>query len=81
MDLEKALRGVGVKWIENVAAYRVRQSRRFAQACDPGFAARDFGSWIADGECMLARQRREKADYDSQAQAGRARGANPVRRG
>src|SRR3977135_4758390 len=23
MDLDKALRGVGVKWIENVAAYRV----------------------------------------------------------
>jgi indolepyruvate ferredoxin oxidoreductase, alpha subunit len=59
MDLEKALRGVGVKWIENVAAYRVG---KVVDSLKRAILARGKGLRvvIADGECMLARQRREK---------------------
>lgn len=59
MDLEKALRGVGVKWIENVAAYRVG---KVVNSLKRAILARGKGLRvvIAEGECMLARQRREK---------------------
>ena len=59
MDLEKALRGVGVKWIENVAAYRVG---KVVNSLKRAILARGKGLRvvIADGECMLARQRRER---------------------
>lgn len=59
MDIEKALRGVGVKWIETVAAYRVG---KVMNSLKRAILARGKGLRvvIADGECMLARQRREK---------------------
>ena len=57
MDLESAAR-VGVKWIENVAAYRVGKVVNSLKR-DPG-SRQGLRVVIADGECILARQRREK---------------------
>lgn len=59
MDLENALRGVGVKWIETVGSYRIG---RMISVLKRAILAKGKGLRviIADGECMLARQRREK---------------------
>jgi indolepyruvate ferredoxin oxidoreductase alpha subunit len=59
MDLEQALRGVGVKWIETVGSYRIG---RMITVLKRAILAQGKGLRviIAEGECMLARQRREK---------------------
>jgi len=59
MDLEKALRGVGVKWIETVGSYRIG---KMINTLKRAILARGKGLRvvIAEGECMLARQRRER---------------------
>jgi indolepyruvate ferredoxin oxidoreductase alpha subunit len=69
MDLEKALRGVGVKWIENVAAYRVG---KVVNSLKRAILARGKGLRvvIAEGECMLARQRREKPISNAKLKQG-----------
>jgi indolepyruvate ferredoxin oxidoreductase alpha subunit len=59
MDIETALRGVGVKWIERIRTYgvggMVKALRRAMTTADRGLKV-----IIADGECQLARQRRIK---------------------
>lgn len=69
MDLEGALRGVGVKWIETVAAYRVG---KVVSSLKRAILARGKGLRvvIADGECMLARQRREKPVINAKLKQG-----------
>ena len=69
MDLEMALRGVGVKWIETVAAYRVG---KVVNSLKRAILARGKGLRvvIADGECMLARQRREKPVINAKLKQG-----------
>lgn len=69
MDLEQALRGVGVKWIENVAAYRVG---KVVNSLKRAILARGKGLRvvIAEGECMLARQRREKPITNAKVKQG-----------
>jgi indolepyruvate ferredoxin oxidoreductase alpha subunit len=59
MDIERALRGVGVKWIERIRTYGVG---RMAKALRRAMTTADRGLKviIADGECQLARQRRIK---------------------
>ena len=69
MDLEKALRGVGVKWIETVGSYRVG---KMINVLKRAILARGKGLRviIAEGECMLARLRREKPIVSAQVKAG-----------
>ena len=69
MDLEKALRGVGVKWIETVGSYRVG---RMITALKRAILARGKGLRviIAEGECMLALQRREKPMVSARVKRG-----------
>jgi indolepyruvate ferredoxin oxidoreductase alpha subunit len=59
MNIESALRGVGVNWIKTVPSYHVGKMIKTLKAAmeesDPGLKV-----IIADGECALARQRREK---------------------
>ncbi|MBK8007472.1 MAG: indolepyruvate ferredoxin oxidoreductase subunit alpha [Rhizobiales bacterium] len=59
MNLESALRGVGVRWIETVGSYRVG---KMITALKRAILARGKGLRviIAEGECSLARLRREK---------------------
>ncbi len=59
ISIESTLRGLGVKWLERVPNYQVSDVvevlRRAMTAAEPGLKV-----IIADGECMLERQRREK---------------------
>ncbi|MEX2631181.1 MAG: indolepyruvate ferredoxin oxidoreductase subunit alpha [Tistlia sp.] len=69
MDIESALKGVGVRWIRTVDSYRVG---RLVGTLKEAILARGKGLRviIADGECMLARQRREKPAVARRLKAG-----------
>jgi indolepyruvate ferredoxin oxidoreductase alpha subunit len=59
LDIEKALRGVGVEWIRTVDSYRVEEmvdTLREAMTTSQG----GLKVILADGECQLERQRRIK---------------------
>ena len=61
MGIEPALRGIGVRWIRNVDAYRVAAMRRtLEEAMTTDF--KGLKVIIADGECQLERQRRVRPD-------------------
>ena len=59
ISIERALRALGVTWLRRV---RTRSVERMAGALREAFTTAKSGLKviIADGECMLARQRREK---------------------
>ena len=59
MDIEAALRGVGVKWIKTVPSYRVG---KMIDALKGAMSDAQHGLKviIAEGECALAKQRRTK---------------------
>ncbi|OZI77817.1 indolepyruvate ferredoxin oxidoreductase subunit alpha [Bordetella genomosp. 12] len=59
LDIETALRGVGVKWLRKVPSYHVADMRR---TLDEAMTTEEGGLKviIADGECQLERQRRIK---------------------
>ncbi|MFG1360587.1 thiamine pyrophosphate-dependent enzyme [Xanthobacter pseudotagetidis] len=69
MAIEAALKGVGVKWVRTVGSYRVGA---VVSALKDAILARGKGLRviIAEGECMLARQRREKPVVAAKAKAG-----------
>jgi indolepyruvate ferredoxin oxidoreductase alpha subunit len=61
MDIEQTLRSMGVKWMRTVRTYGV--SKMVATLTEAmKTAERGLKVIIADGECMLARQRRIRAD-------------------
>ncbi|MGB3071413.1 MAG: indolepyruvate ferredoxin oxidoreductase subunit alpha [Ottowia sp.] len=69
LDIEKALRGVGVKWIRTVGSYRVEEmldTLRDAMTTAEG----GLKVIIADGECQLERQRRTKPQIAQQLKNG-----------
>ncbi|HJM48415.1 MAG TPA: indolepyruvate ferredoxin oxidoreductase subunit alpha [Alphaproteobacteria bacterium] len=70
MDIPSALRGVGVKWLRQVRTYdvaaMVRTLRQAMTTSDPGLKV-----IVADGECMLALQRRKKPADRARLEAGR----------
>lgn len=69
LDIEKALRGVGVKWIRTVGSYRVEEmvdTLREAMTTSEG----GLKVIIADGECQLERQRRTKPQIAQQLKNG-----------
>lgn len=68
-DIERALRGVGVKWIRHVRTYSVSKvigTLREAMTTKRG----GLKVIIADGECQLARQRRIKPEISAKVKAG-----------
>ncbi|WP_281018025.1 MULTISPECIES: indolepyruvate ferredoxin oxidoreductase subunit alpha [unclassified Minwuia] len=68
-DIERALRGVGVKWIRHVRTYSVSKvigTLRDAMTTKRG----GLKVIIADGECQLARQRRIRPEVSAKVKAG-----------
>ncbi len=69
LDIEKALRGIGVKWIRTVGSYRVEEmveTLREAMTTTEG----GLKVILADGECQLERQRRLKPQVAKQLKDG-----------
>jgi indolepyruvate ferredoxin oxidoreductase alpha subunit len=61
ISIEKTLRSLGVKWLRTVRTYSVgKMTETLKEAMRT--AERGLKVIIADGECMLARQRRIRAD-------------------
>ena len=59
MSIQRALRGLGVRWVRTVPSYDVaRVARRLREALTA--KARGLKVIVADGECQLARQRRAR---------------------
>lgn len=59
MTIQGALKGLGVRWVRTVGSYDVaRMVRTLREALTAG--ARGLKVIVADGECQLARQRRER---------------------
>ena len=70
MSVENAIKGLGVKWMRTVRTYEVakmiktlREARTTAQ--------KGLKVIIAEGECMLARQRRERPEAARKLAAGK----------
>jgi TPP-dependent indolepyruvate ferredoxin oxidoreductase alpha subunit/Pyruvate/2-oxoacid:ferredoxin oxidoreductase gamma subunit len=61
MDIEKTLRSMGVKWLRTVRTYGVANMVKTLKEA-MRTAERGLKVIIADGECMLARQRRVRAE-------------------
>jgi indolepyruvate ferredoxin oxidoreductase alpha subunit len=69
LDIEKALRGVGVKWIRTVGSYKVEE---MLSTLEEAMSTWEGGLKviIADGECQLERQRRVKPQLAEQLKKG-----------
>ena len=69
LDIEKALHGVGVKWIRKVGSYQVEEMR---DTLEEAMSTPEGGLKviIADGECQLERQRRNKPRVAEQLKRG-----------
>ena len=69
MTIAQALRGVGVRWIKTIDSYDIANTMRTLREAlttrVPGLKV-----IIAEGECMLERQRRERPRVRAQAAAG-----------
>lgn len=69
-DIETTLKAVGVKWLRTVRTYSVgKMVDTLKQALTT--AEKGLKVIIADGECMLARQRRERAERAKTIKAGK----------
>jgi indolepyruvate ferredoxin oxidoreductase alpha subunit len=69
MSIEAALRGVGVNWIKVVPSYKVsRMIATLKEAMNE--PAHGLKVIISDGECALAKQRREKPKAAAKLKAG-----------
>ena len=70
MTIHQALRGVGVRWIKTIDSYDIAHTMRTLREAlttrVPGLKV-----IIAQGECMLERQRRERPRVRAQAAAGK----------
>jgi indolepyruvate ferredoxin oxidoreductase, alpha subunit len=70
MSIERALRGIGVKWLKSVYTYRVAE---MAKALRDAMTS-SYGGLkviIADAECQLERQRRVRPQVAAALEAGR----------
>jgi indolepyruvate ferredoxin oxidoreductase alpha subunit len=69
MDIEQTLRAMGVKWLRTVRTYGVaKMVSTLKEAMRT--AERGLKVIIADGECMLARQRRVRAEDAAKLERG-----------
>jgi indolepyruvate ferredoxin oxidoreductase, alpha subunit len=69
MTIEKTLRAFGVKWLRTVYTYNVATMMKTVREA-LHTAERGLKVIIADGECMLARQRRIRADEAEKLKRG-----------
>jgi len=70
MSIQKALKGLGVKWLRTVRAYTIEKmvaTLREAMTTEEG----GLKVIIADGECQLARQRRIRPQIAARIAAGK----------
>lgn len=69
LDIERALRGVGVRWIRKVPSYQVED---MVATLNEAMTTTEGGLKviIADGECQLERQRRIKPQVARQLKSG-----------
>ncbi len=69
IDIEKTLNALGVKWLKTIRTYSVDvMVKTLREAMTTSFDG--LKVIIADGECMLARQRRLKTDNSQKIKAG-----------
>jgi len=69
IDIEKTLNAIGVKWLKTIRTYSVDvMVKTLREAMTTSFDG--LKVIIADGECMLARQRRLKTDNRRKIEAG-----------
>ena len=69
IDIEKTLNALGVKWLKTIRTYSVDvMVKTLREAMTTSFDG--LKVIIADGECMLARQRRLKTDNKRKIEAG-----------
>ena len=69
IDIEKTLNALGVKWLKTIRTYSVDvMVKTLREAMTTSFDG--LKVIIADGECMLARQRRLKTDNRRKIEAG-----------
>jgi indolepyruvate ferredoxin oxidoreductase alpha subunit len=67
--IEAAVRGVGVKWVRTVSTYEIGQMKRTLQeALDTHYSG--LKVIIAEGECMLNKQRRIKPQLEQRISEG-----------
>jgi indolepyruvate ferredoxin oxidoreductase alpha subunit len=69
-SIEKALRGVGIKWMRTVDNYKVGKVAKVLREALTT-AEKGLKVIIAEGECMLAKQRRVRAEDAKNIAAGR----------
>src|SRR5581483_8178361 len=70
MSIERALRGIGVKWLKSVYTYRVgRMAKALREAMTSSY--RGLKVIIADAECQLERQRRIRPQVAADLAAGK----------
>jgi indolepyruvate ferredoxin oxidoreductase alpha subunit len=69
LDIERALRGVGVKWVRTVDSYKVEE---MVETLKEAMTTSEGGLKVilADGECQLERQRRIKPQVAKQLKNG-----------
>jgi len=70
MSIEAALKGVGVTWLKTVYNYNVGKVTRVLKEAMTT-AERGLKVIIAEGECMLAKQRRVRAEDAANIKAGK----------
>ena len=69
IDIEKTLNALGVKWLKTIRTYSVDvMVKTLREAMTTSFDG--LKVIIAEGECMLARQRRLKTDYRRKIETG-----------
>ena len=69
-SIERALRGVGVKWVRRVRTYSVEKMVKTLRAALTG-DVKGLKVIVADGECQLMRQRRYRPWFARRLAAGR----------
>ena len=79
-SIERALRGVGVKWVRRVRTYSVEKMVKTLRAALTG-DTKGLKVIVADGECQLMRQRRYRPWFAKTPQGGPPSGAHPLRGG
>lgn len=70
--IEKAVRGVGVDWVQRVTTYDIKAMKRALKTAMTT-SHRGPKVIIAESECMLTRQRRERPVFQAAVAAGKRR--------
>jgi indolepyruvate ferredoxin oxidoreductase alpha subunit len=70
MSIERALRGLGIRWIRNIYTYRVAEMKKaLLEAMTTGY--KGLKVIVADAECQLERQRRIRPQIADKLKRGK----------